>query len=88
MKIDSDKYTGRNQLINRLSSQVGSRKLAIDILVSRGHLTSDGKLTDLGEMRNRMTAEERAIDRAIKDSKYSASDYVYNPFTNKVKLKK
>ena len=34
-----------------------------------------------------MTASERAIDRASKDSGNSPSDYTYNPATNKATLK-
>jgi hypothetical protein len=80
--------TGSNQLINRLSSQVGSRSLAINLLIKRGHLLADGKtLTKLGQQRNEMTASERAIDRAVKSSKHNQSDYIYNPLTNKAVLK-
>jgi len=33
-----------------------------------------------------MTAEERAIDRASKESGRPASDYTYNPSTNRATL--
>jgi hypothetical protein len=47
----------------------------------------DGKtLTKLGESRNAMTAAERAIDRASKESGRKHSDYKYNPITNKATL--
>lgn len=87
MKIDSQKYMGENQLVNRLASQVGSMKLAVGILKKRGDMTADGKLTEKGKRRNAMTAEERAKDRAAKSSKRSSSEYKYNPFTNRATLK-
>lgn len=88
MKFDSQKYMGRNQLLKRLASQVGSMKLAVDILVKRGDLKQDRKtLTEKGEKRNAMTAAERAIDRAAKQSKRKPSEYKYNPYTNRATLK-
>ena len=87
MKIDSQKYMGENQLVKRLASQVGSMKLAVDILKKRGDMTASGKLTAKGQKRNAMTAEERAIDRASKKSKHSPSEYRYNPLTNRATLK-
>lgn len=82
------KYTGRGQLINRLASQVGSRQMAVDILIKRGHLEKDGKtLTPAGMQRNSMTAEERAKDRESKRTGIPASDFNYNPRTNRA-LKK
>lgn len=77
-------YTGRNQLIDRLASQVGSRQMAVDILIKRGHLEKDGKtLTPAGMVRNSMTAEERAKDRASKKTGIPAEDFDYNPRTNR-----
>jgi hypothetical protein len=88
MKIDSQKYMGKNQLVERLASQVGSMKLAVDILIKRGDLTADGKrFTEKGAERNAMTAEERAIDRASKKSKHDPSEYKYNKLTNLATLK-
>jgi hypothetical protein len=87
MKIDSQKYMGENQLVHRLASQVGSMKLAVDILKKRGDMTASGKLTEKGQRRNAMTAEERAIDRASKKTKHSPSEYRYNPLTNRATLK-
>lgn len=87
MKIDSQKYMGENQLVKRLASQVGSMKLAVDILKKRGDMTASGKLTAKGQKRNAMTAEERAIDRASKKKKHSPSEYRYNPLTNRATLK-
>jgi len=77
-------FTDRNQLIDRLTHQVGNRSLAIEILKKRGHLESDGKtLTALGIMRNSMTAEERAIDRRSKKTGQSPDQFSYNRRTNK-----
>ena len=87
MRIDSQKYMGENQLVHRLASQVGSMKLAVDILKKRGDMTASGKLTEKGQIRNAMTAEERAIDRASKQSKHDPSEYRYNPLTNRATLK-
>ena len=78
---------GRNSLIDRLSAQVGSKSFAIALLKKRGDLTPSGELTAKGMQRNKMTAEERAIDRASKESGKPASDYSYDPTTNRATLK-
>jgi len=78
---------GRNSLIDRLSAQVGSKSFAIALLKKRGDLTPSGELTAKGMQRNKMTAEERAIDRASKESGKPASDYTYNASTNRATLK-
>ena len=81
----TQKFMGRGQLINRLTAQVGSKKLAIEILQKRGHLKADGKtLTEKGLKRNAMTAEERAKDRASKKTGKPADSFKYNPKTNRV----
>jgi hypothetical protein len=86
--METQKYMGRNELVNRLSAQVGSRSLAVNILIKRGHLMPDGKtLTKEGKKRNAMTAEERAKDRAAKEQGGNPSDYVYDRKTNKAYLK-
>jgi hypothetical protein len=77
---------GRNSLIDRLSAQVGSKSFAIALLKKRGDLTPSGELTAKGMQRNKMTAEERAIDRASKESGRPASDYTYDPTTNRATL--
>lgn len=82
-------YTGRKQLVERLTSQVGSRDMAIGILIKRGLMKKDGKtLTALGQVRNAMTAAERAKSRASKKSGRSVSEYTYNPKTNRATLKR
>lgn len=57
-------FEGRGQLVDRLTEQVGNREEACRILVNRGHMRPDGSLTAAGELRNRMTAQERLEDRA------------------------
>jgi hypothetical protein len=83
-KPETQKFMGANQMLNRLAEQVGSRQKAVDILKARGHLEADGKTwTAAGAKRNAMTAEERAKDRASKESGKPASDFKYNPRTNR-----
>jgi hypothetical protein len=84
----TQKFMGKNQLVNRLGAQVGSKEAAKKILQKRGHLKADGKtLTAAGKKRDVMTAEERAKDRAAKASKHKTSEYTYNPKTNRATLK-
>lgn len=84
----TQKFMGKNQLVNRLAAQVKSKPLAINILKKRGDLKSDGKtLTKKGQKRDNMTAKERAVDRAVKKSGRKATDYKYNPRTNRATLK-
>ena len=86
--METQQYMGRNQLVKRLTAQVGSKALAIKLLIKRGHLMADGKtLTKEGRKRNAMTAEERAKDRAAKEQDRSPSDFVYDRKTNKAYLK-
>ena len=83
------KFTGRGQLIDRLSYQVGDRKKALRILADRGHVVrGTSKLTPTGKIRDAMTAEERAIERAAKKSGKYTSACEYNKNTNRAKLKK
>ena len=85
--METQAHMGPNSLIDRLSAQVGSKSFAIAILKKRGDLTPSGELTAKGMQRNKMTAEERAIDRASKESGRPASDYTYDPTTNRATLK-
>lgn len=81
--METQKFMGKGQLINRLTAQVGSKEKAIRILQERGHLMKDGKtLTAEGKKRNAMTAEERSNDRASKRTGEPASRFNYNPRTN------
>ena len=85
--METQKHMGRGSLIDRLAAQVGSKSFAIALLKKRGDLTASGELTVKGQKRNAMTAEERAIDRASKESGRPASEYTYNPTTNRATLK-
>ena len=80
-------HMGRNSLIDRLAAQVRSKSFAISLLKKRGDLTASGELTAKGRARDAMTAEERAIDRASKESGKSASEYTYDPTTNRATLR-
>jgi hypothetical protein len=83
----TQKFMGRGKLLERLTAQVGDKGLAIAILQKRGHLKADGKTyTKAGAARNAMTAEERAKDRASKQTGHSAKDFKYNPATNRVRI--
>ena len=82
----TQKYMGKGQLINRLAAQVGGRELAVSILQKRGDLKADGTtLTEKGKKRDSMTAEERAKDRASKETGKPASSFGYNADTNRAK---
>lgn len=83
----TQKHMGRNELIERLTAQVGNKDTAIEILKKRGHLDKDGKYTQSGMIRNMMTAEERAKDRASKKTGKPKTAFKYNPKTNTAKLK-
>jgi hypothetical protein len=83
----TQKHMGRNELIERLTAQVGNKDTAIEILKKRGHLNKDGEYTVEGMKRNIMTAEERAKDRASKKTGKPKSAFKYNPKTNMAKLK-
>ena len=86
--METQQFLGRNQLVDRLAAQVGDRDMAIGLLIKNGLMTADGKLTAQGHARNAMTAEERAVDRAVKRSGKSHGDYVYSPNTNRATLRK
>lgn len=83
------KFMGRNSLIDRLAAQVGSRDLAVGILQKRGHLKpGTEEFTAAGAARNRMTAEERAKDRAAKATRKSPDAFNYDPKTNRATQKR
>ena len=86
-KVETQAFMGRNQLYPRLSAQVSNSNLAKNILINRGDMNLDGSFTNKGQSRNKLTASERAIDRASKSSGNSLSDYTYNPTTNRATLK-
>lgn len=85
----TQQHMGRYSLLKRLTAQVGGDEaMAKKILIQRGHMREDGTLTPEGAARDRMTAEERAIDRATKQSGKPAKAYKYNPAKNTASLRK
>ena len=87
--MTTQKFMGKNQLIDRLAAQVGNRDTAIGLLQKRGHLKADGKtLTPEGKKRDSMTAKERAIDRATKRTGETANKFKYDPKTNRATFRK
>ena len=86
--MTTQKFMGRNQLIDRLSAHIGSREAAIEVLQKRGHVDAQGNLTEEGRKRDAMTAEERALDRAKTRSGRPTSAFKYNPSTNRATLRK
>lgn len=85
--METQAHMGRNSLVDRLAAQVRSKSFAIALLKKRGDLTASGELTAKGKARDAMTAEERAIDRASKQSGKPSSDYTYDPTTNRATLR-
>ena len=85
--MTTQKFMGRNQLVDRLAAQVGNKDTAIAILKKRGQMDANGTLTAAGQKRNMMTAEERAKDRASKSTGHSAKDFTYSARTNRATLK-
>jgi hypothetical protein len=83
----TQKFMGKGVLAKRLAAQVGSEGLATALLKKRGDMTTSGKLTAKGKARDAMTAKERAIDRADRQSKHPAKDFSYDPRTNRATLK-
>lgn len=80
-------HRGRNKLVKRLAAQTGNEGMARALLKKRGHMKADGSLTPEGERRNKMTAAERAKDRAAKVSGKPTQVYKYNPRSNTATLK-
>jgi hypothetical protein len=86
--MTTQKHMGRHSLIKRLTAQVGNEETAKKILLSRGHINAEGKLTAEGRKRDAMTAAERAKDRASKKSGRNTSEYTYNPANNTARLRR
>jgi len=93
----TQKFMGRGEIIKRLAEQMRTQKsppknphaAAIAVLQARGHLKADGKtFTAVGEVRNKMTAEERAKDRAARATGYSPSSFTYDPRSNMARRRK
>ena len=78
--METQKFMGRNQLVKRLIAQLGGDKgFAYALLKRRGDMNADGTLTAKGQERNKMTASERAHDRAGT----TPHTHKYNPETNR-----
>jgi hypothetical protein len=81
-------------IVLRLTQQLADRgvpeprQVAIERLTGYGILDEAGALTPYGASRDRMTAEERAIDRASSRSGRPWQDYVYDPATNRATLRR
>ena len=84
--METQRFMGSGELVNRLTAQVGSKSFAISLLKKRGDMAASGDLTAKGESRNAMTAEERATDRASKESGKPKSSYTYDSKTNRSTL--
>lgn len=84
--METQRFMGSGELVNRLTAQVGSKSFAISLLKKRGDMTASGDLTVKGKSRNAMTAEERATDRASKESGKPKSSYTYDSRTNRSTL--
>jgi len=56
----------KEQLIEKGTDELEAEELSKNILIKRGHLNKDGSVTAEGQIRGNMSAEERAIDRAVK----------------------
>lgn len=88
--MTTKKFMGANQMIDRLTAQVGgNREMAIGIMQKRGQLKpGTEEFTPAGAARNRMTAAERAVDRASRTSGKAQGAYQYDPNTNRATLKR
>ena len=75
----------KNQLIDRGVSRNNAGYMAINLLKKQGILDENG-LTNYGKIRDSMSPEHRAVDRAVKGAR-THSDYVYNPETNRATRK-
>ena len=85
--MESQNFMGRNQLIDRVTDQVGGRDMALGILEKRGHVfPNTDKLTITGKIRDDMTAEERGLERAAKESGKPVSSFAYDSLTNSARL--
>jgi hypothetical protein len=80
-------------LLRRLTEQLRDagrtdpRTLAMSLLVDRGHIDGDGRLTVEGQRRQDMGAAGRAKDRAARQAGRDPSSYRYDPATNRARLR-
>ena len=92
----TQKFMGAGQLVDRLREQLRTQKnppadlegAVRSILQSRGHMDEHGNLTKEGQLRNAMTAKDRALDRASTRTGKDTSAFTYNPSTNRATLRK
>jgi hypothetical protein len=82
------------KILVRLTSQLrekGDRNAfvnALGILRKHGVIEPDSlKLTEKGIERDKMSAEERAIERRMRNTSNDAEDYIYDQKTNQATLK-
>ena len=80
--METQRFMGSGQLVDRLMAQVGDRGFAIALLKKRGDMNPDGSLTAKGEEANAMNSGQRATKRASKKSGKPEYLYTYNPLTN------
>lgn len=84
-----------SQLEQRLTAQLRQKnianaaEMAHDLLLKRGHIDSDGNLTEEGQKRQDLGASGRAIDRKVKESggKHAKMDYAFDKLKNRALLK-
>lgn len=85
----SDEPAILNRLVRQLSGRGirDARDLAVGRLREYGILDDKGELTAYGIKRNSMTPAQRAQDRASRRGTHPASDYHYDPATNRATLR-
>jgi hypothetical protein len=84
--METQRFMGSGQLVNRLTAQLRDKSFAIALLKKRGDMNPDGSLTAEGLDADAMTAEQRATDRASKKSGKPKSLYTYDSKTNRSTL--
>jgi len=72
----------KEQLMEKGTKELEAEELSKNILIKRGHLNKDGSVTTEGYIRGNMSAEERAIDRAVKRYGGIPEYYEYDPIKN------
>lgn len=81
-------FLGRNQLVARLAYQLGGDLAKAEVVLkAQGLMNEDGTLTDEGIKRDNMTAAERAISREAKRTGKPESAFLYDPATNKARVR-
>lgn len=76
------------QLMEKGMSRSKAYAVAVSSLQKSGNLKKGStEPTKKGIVRGNMTPEERAKDRAVKESGGRPSDYIYDPRTNRTRKK-